>query len=123
MEKQLGLKKLLWIDGIAALLAGIILLVFSDRLSTFFILPEKVLNAQGIIALVYSTYSINLARRQSNSQRLLYLLVFANAAYTILAVCLLLYFFKTASMYGVLYFMAEILFIGLLAFFEWRKIK
>jgi hypothetical protein len=123
MDKVFSLKKLLWIDGIAALLAGTILLVFSYRLAVLFNLPETVVRIQGFISLAYSCFSINLARKKTNPKPRLYLLVVANAGYALFGICLLLYFFKIASVYGILYLVAEILFIGALAFLEWRKIK
>lgn len=122
-DQLFSLKRLLWIDGIAALLAGTILLIFGFRLSVFFQLPDNLVKAQGIISLVYSSYSLSLARRESNSKRLIYLLAVANAVYALFGICLLLYFFKTASIYGILYLIAEILFVGLLAVLEWRNIK
>ena len=123
MDKVFSLKRILWIDAIAALLAGIILLVFSYRLAVLFNLPEFIVSVQGVVSLVYALYSTSLARRQNNKKRWLYLLVVANAAYALFGICLLLYFFKTASVYGILYLVAEIIFIGALAFLEWRKIK
>jgi hypothetical protein len=123
MSKLISLKKLLWTDGIAALLAGIILLIFSSRLSVFFNLPEGLIKTQGIINLLYCSWSLSLAKRTVNSKRSIYILAVANAAYALLGICLLLYFFRTASIYGILYLTAEVLFIGLLAMLEWRKIK
>lgn len=123
MDKLISLKKLLWIDGIAALLAGTALLIFCSRLSIFFNLPESLIKGQGIINLVYCSYSLSLARRTVNSKRSIYILAVANAAYALFGICLLLYFFRAASVYGIVYLVAEVLFIGSLALLEWRKIK
>jgi|CXWL01.1.fsa_nt_gi hypothetical protein len=123
MDKLISLKKLLWTDGIAALLAGIILLIFSSRLSVFFNLPESLVKTQGIINLLYCSYSLSLARRTVNSKRSIYILALANAAYALFGICLLLYFFKTASLYGIVYLIAEVLFIGLLSVLERKKNK
>ncbi|MDZ4794744.1 MAG: hypothetical protein SGI83_10730 [Bacteroidota bacterium] len=123
MKKIFSLKQLLWIDGIAALLAGVIILLFSSRLSPVFNLPENLLMTQAIITLLYSSYSISMARRKSNPKQLIYILVIANFAYVLLVSCLVVYFFRTATIYGIIYLIAEVLFIGLLAFLEWRRIK
>jgi hypothetical protein len=123
MDKLISLKKLLWADGIAGLLAGIILLIFSSRLSAFFNLPESLVKTQGFINLLYCSYSLSLARRTVNSKRSVYILALANAAYALFATGVLMYFFRTASVYGIIYLIAEVIFIGLLAVLEWRKIK
>jgi hypothetical protein len=123
MDKLISLKKLLWADGIAGLLAGIILLIFSSRLSAFFNLPESLVKTQGFINLLYCSYSLSLARLRVNSKRSVYILALANAAYALFATGVLMYFFRTASVYGIIYLIAEVIFIGLLAVLEWRKIK
>lgn len=123
MKKKISLKQILWIDGGAALLAGVIILLFSSRLSVFFNLPENLLNTQAIITLVYALYSISLARRKTHPKRLVYLLAIANFAYALFVTGLVLYFFRTATIYGLIYLIAEALFIGILAFLEWKRIK
>lgn len=123
MNKLFSLRKLLWIDGTAALLAGTILLIFNSRLATLFNLPENLIVAQGVTNFIYCSYSLSLARHTVNSKRSVSILAVANASYALLALCLLVYFFQTASIYGILYLLAEVLFIGLLAVLEWRKIK
>jgi hypothetical protein len=123
MDKLISLKKLLWTDGIAGLLAGTVLLIFSSRLSVFFNLPESLVKTQGLINLLYCSFSLSLARQTANSKRSVYILAIANAAYALFATGVLLYFFRTASVYGIIFLIAEIVFIGLLAVLEWRKIK
>jgi len=123
MDKLFSLKKLLWIDGIAALLAGTIVIIFCHWLSVFFNLPQNLLRTLAIISLVYSLYSANLARRQIHSRKLVYILVIANAMYALLALCIVVYYFSTATVYGTAYFLAEAILIGALAYLEWRKIK
>ncbi len=122
MYKLFSLKKLLLIDGIAALLAGTLVLIFSYRLSVFFNLPRNLLQILAIISVAYSVYSIRLARGKTHSRNLVYFLVVANVVYTLFALCIVVYYFNTATVYGTVYFLAEAIFIGTLAYLEWRKI-
>lgn len=123
MRKNISLKQLLWVDGIAALLAGVSVLAFSSALSVLFDLPENVLRTQAIITLVYASYSISLANKKSHPKHLIYGLAIANWVYALVVTGLMIYFFRTVTIYGTLYFIAEVLFIGTLAFFEWNTIK
>lgn len=104
------------------MLAGVIVLLFNSRLSAFFNLPENFLKAQAIITLVYAFYSISLARQNTHPKRLIYLLAIANFAYALFVIGFALYFFRTATIYGSIYLIAEALFIGVLAFLEWSRI-
>lgn len=123
MNKKISLQQILWIDGVAALLAGVLVLLFSSWLSALFNLPENLLRAQAITTLIYASYSLSLARQKTHPKQLIYLLAIANFGYAFFVIGLVFYYFRTATIYGLIYLIAEALFIGVLAFFEWSRIK
>jgi hypothetical protein len=123
MYKFFSLQKLLWIDGIAALISGCIALLFTPTLSGFFNLPYQVLQIMAFISLGYAAYSLSLAQRKVNPLPLLKLLVFANCTWAVVCLSVMLFYSNTATFYGTVYLILEALFVATLAFLEWRQIK
>jgi hypothetical protein len=119
MYKIFPLQQLLWIDSIAALLSGCVVLVFTSSLN----LPHRILQVMGIISLGYSAYSLSLAQRKIKAIRLLKLLVFANCAWVIVCLSITVLYRNTSTVYGTVYLLLEALFVGTLAILEWRQIK
>ncbi|MFM9949727.1 MAG: hypothetical protein ACKV1O_17455 [Saprospiraceae bacterium] len=119
-----SLDRLLYMDGFAALTAGIFLLLLRDFLSGLLGLPVWLLTAQGFINIAYSAYSLPLARRKYRPGWMVQLLAVANMLYAFGCVPLLLWhFFPTCNALGVAYFGLEIGFIGGLGWLEWRALK
>ena len=58
---MLSLKKLIWIDAIAAFVAGTIVFMIRSWLSSLIDLPENLLLILSIISLCYGSYSFTLA--------------------------------------------------------------
>ncbi len=123
MYKIFSLQRLLWIDGIAALTSGCIVLLFTTTLSIFFNLPYQVLQIMAFISLGYAGYSLSLAQRKVKPTSLVKLLVFANCAWAVVCLSVMLFYRSTATVYGTIYLLLEALFVGILAFLEWRQIK
>lgn len=118
---KISLDRLLYIDGVAALTAGISLLLLRHFLSDWLGLPVWLLAAQGFVNLVYGSYSLPLARRKQRPVWMVRALSIANMAYAFGCVPLLLwYFYPVCNAWGVAYFLLEIGFIGGLGWLEWR---
>ncbi len=122
MYKVFPLQRLLWIDGIAALTSGCIVLLFTTPLSGFFNLPHQVLQVMAFISLGYAAYSLSLAQRKVKPISLLKLLVFANGAWVIVCLSVMLFYSYTATFYGIIYLILEALLVATLAFLEWKQI-
>ena len=118
-----SLQRLLWIDGIAALTSGCIVLLFTPALSDFFNLPQQLLKKLALISLGYAAYSLYLAQRKVKPMPLLKLLVFANCAWAVVCLSVMLFHSNTATFFGVGYLIIEALLVATLAFLEWRQIK
>lgn len=121
--KPFSLKKLLWVDCLAALSAGLFLLLFKSQLSPFFNLPESLLTNLMIVAFCFFCYSFYLANQSSPPKILLKTLVLGNSVYASICLFLLVFFYKTATIFGVIYFIIDVLIVGLLAVLEWKKTK
>ena len=117
------LTRLLYFDGIAALVVGIVLLLFREPLSGLLGLPVWLLSLQGIINLCYASYSLPLARRRNRPRWMLSTLVVANLAYALFAAVLLTQFYPSCTGLGVVYFGLEVVIIGGLGVLEWLAIK
>ena len=121
---KISLDRLLQIDGIAALTAGISLLLLRHFLSDLLGLPVWLLAAQGFVNLVYGAYSLPLARRKQRPVWMIRLLSVANMAYAFGCVPLLLwYFYPAYNAWGGAYFLLEMGFIGGLGWLEWRVVR
>ncbi len=123
MYKIFSLQRLLWIDGIAALTSGCMVLLFTPDLSNFFNLPQPLLKTLAFISLGYAAYSLHLAQRKVKPIPLLKLLVFANCAWAVVCLSVMLFYNNTATFYGTAYLILEALFVATLAFLEWGQIK
>ena len=116
-------KNIIWIDGLGGLIVGILVLVFQNWLSTLYSLPLKLVVIIGIVNLIYGSYSTYLALWSKFSEKHILFLAFANMAWTIVCLVLLGTFAKTASIFGLLLFILEGLYVGGLGVleFRWRK--
>ena len=115
------LRKLLWVDCIAAGLAGVILLMLSGWLSNVYALPRGLLVFNGVVNLLYASYSFTLARQTRRSRYLIYLLVFANLTWSAACVAMAWVFSGTATLFGLGHLVGEAIFVGGLAMLEWSQ--
>jgi hypothetical protein len=123
MLKSLSINRLIWIDCYAAFVAGLFLLILKSKLAPFFNLPESLLTNMMLVAFVFSCFSFYLANQNPKPNILLKTLVLGNAMYAILCLGLLLSYSRTASIFGIGYFILDATIVGFLAFVEWEKIK
>jgi hypothetical protein len=119
---MLSLKSLLWIDAIAALFSGCIVLILKNPFSRLFNLPENLLITLSVVALGYSSFSFYLTQQRSPSKQLLNILVLGNSTYALACVVLLIIYFHMVSLLGVGYFLLDFLFVATLAVLEWRQL-
>lgn len=114
------MRRLLWIDSSAGLLAGATVLALSGWLSDLYALPRTLLVTMGIANLAYGTYSGTLARRARRPYAMLVALIVANAAWAVLCALAAVRFRATASVFGLTHLIGESVFVGGLAALEWR---
>ncbi len=114
------MKNLLWVDCIAAALAGVTVLLLSGWLSSLHALPRGLLLFIGAVNLLYASYSFSLAARSRRPRSWINLLVFANLAWTVVCLGLAVVFAGSATPFGIGHLVGEAIFVGGLASLEWR---
>jgi len=119
----LSLDRLLWVDGLAALMVGIFVFLLRDFLSGLLELPVRLLTLQSGITLCYAFYSLSLARQKQRPAWMIRTLAYGNWAYALFVIVLLVWYYPSCSAFGVVYFLAEILFMGGLGWLEFKYWK
>ena len=111
-------RRILWVDGLAGAVAGSAVLVLRGWLSDWYQMPEDLLLFMALVNLAYASYSLSLARLSKRPKALIVLLVAANLTWAM--VCLRWALILDASLFGLAHLVAEALFVGGLAYLEWR---
>lgn len=114
------MKHLLWIDCIAAALAGSAVLLLMPWLPRWYGLPPGLLQAVGVANLLYGSFSFALAVQHRRPRALIQVLVVANAGWAMVCVAMAAHFLGTATLFGLAHLVGEALFVGGLAACEWR---
>jgi len=115
------LRKLLWVDCTAAMVAGTTVVALSGWLSRLHLLPQELLLFIGGVNLLYGFYSFTLARRAVRTIFLIKVLVYANAAWAVVCLALAARFWDQASLWGIAHLVGEAIFVGGLAAMEWNQ--
>lgn len=124
LYEQLALnpRKLFLVDSGGALLTAFLTGVILVRFKAFFGMPEQALIVLSLTALLFAVYSLScyfLAGRHWRT--CLRIIAVANLLYCCATAGLVIFFYSSLSMFGVLYFVGEILLVGFLVSIEWRS--
>lgn len=114
------IRHLLWVDCIAAALAGTLLLTFDEPLSALHALPSSWLRLIGAINLFYACISGSLASRKRRPMTLIAALSIANGTWAITCIGTALAVAGTATAFGMAQLLGEATFVGGLGWLEWR---
>ena len=124
--KYLRLKPqaVLLIDGLGAVVTAILLMTIVRTLNEYFGMPQKALIALSIISLLFSVYSFSCFLFSGTSaKKLLKPIIAGNIIYCILTLGLVLYFYNWLSVFGITYFVGEVLIICGLVYIEIKTVK
>ena len=113
-------RHLLWLDCIAALLAGALMLSLTDAIARLYAIPVDWLRVIGMVNLLYGCFSGSLAVRRQRPVSLVVALSIANGAWSMICVGIAVAMAGTATPYGMAHLLGEAVFVGGLAVFEWR---
>lgn len=120
-------RRILWLDCLGALLAGVLVLGFRERLADLYGLPLALVTAVGVVNLVYGCGSGTLARQASRgvrpARRWVDLLIGANLAWTVVCALLAAAWWSEASAWGLAQLLGEGLYVGGLGLVEWRWVR
>lgn len=112
---------LLWIDGLAALSAGLLVLTQRHRVQALQGLPLELITTGGVVNLAYASYSLTLASWPGRRVGFVAALAAANAGWCVLCVVLAARFWREATAVGVATLLFEGAFVLTLAILEWRN--
>jgi hypothetical protein len=113
-------RHLLWIDCVAAALAGTLVLCFVDALANLYAIPHAWLRLIGAINLFYACLSGSLALRNRRPVRWIAGLSIANGAWSMTCIGIAMAQTGTAMPWGMAHLLGEGAFVGTLALLEWR---
>jgi hypothetical protein len=117
-------KNIFLLDGFGALLTTLLLYFILRNFNDFFGLSKDIFEYLSNIAFAFFLYSIScyfLAKQ--NWKSLLKIICALNVLYCLLTFGIILYHYENISIFGVIYFLLEILVIALIVFLEIKLIK
>jgi hypothetical protein len=113
--------KLLHIDSLGGLSVGFIMLLLNNWLSSWYGLSRGFILFMALVNLAYGCYSLSLLVRVKWPLSLIVFLVIANLVWAVLCMLWIVIFAQTASVFGMAHLLAEAVFVGGLAYLEWRN--
>ncbi len=120
-------RKVLWVDGGAGGIVGILMLVLREPLVKLYELPLALVTFIAAANLTYASYSLSLAIRASAnkapSRRAIDVLVIANLMWAVACTGLFIASFRQASLFGLAHITLEGLFVAALAVTEHRQVR
>jgi hypothetical protein len=117
-------KTIFLIDSFGALLTAILLYFIVRTFNEFFGLPREVTECLSCIALIFFIYSGSCYFFATQNLKLfLKIVCTANILYCALTFGIILYFYKSMTAFGIIYFSVEIVVIIGLVFLEVRAIR
>ncbi|MGM0579490.1 MAG: hypothetical protein ACQETL_02345 [Bacteroidota bacterium] len=112
-------RKIFLIDGVGALLTTLIIGIVFTNFQEYIGMPREILISLAIIALGFFIYSLScFLILKKNWKPFLKVIVIANLVYCIITTVLIILFFHQLTLLGLLYFIGEIIVIGVLVYFE-----
>jgi hypothetical protein len=117
------LKKLLWADTVAGGGTAIAGLLLYPVLVDFLGLPANLIVIIAAITLAYALMALRLALQSMPSTLLLRVLVYANWAWTMISVVLLICYIADATLLGAAFLLLQVVVVGMLAWLEGRHIQ
>lgn len=115
-------RRILWLDSLGALLAGVLVLGLRERLADLYGLPLALVTAVGLVNLMYGCGSGTLARQASRgtrpARRWVDLLIACNLAWAGVCVILAATWWAEASPWGLAQLLGEGVYVGGLGLVE-----
>lgn len=120
-------RAILWLDGCAACVAGVVVLALHDALAQLHGFPPALVLVIGAVNLAYSCYSgtlaVRAARGHTPTRLAIDILVAANLAWVAACVAIVAITAGTASIFGLAHVGLEGLFVGMLAVLEYSRVR
>lgn len=117
---KLPINQLFLIDGIGALVSAVFLGVVLVRLEPIVGMPLYALYLLAFLALIFAAYSLSCYAFNQSNQKYLRFIALVNGSYCLLTLGLVIFYFKSLTYLGILYFGVEIIIILSLVRLEWN---
>ncbi|QNH02902.1 hypothetical protein HNQ25_09325 [Pseudomonas sediminis] len=114
------IRHILWLDCMAAAVAGVLVLSFAARLSEWYVLPRELLSFIGAVNIAYSCFSFSLAIRVRRAEALIKLLAVANGFWALVCLGIAATFAPLMTLPGLCHVLGEAAFVGGLGMLEWK---
>ncbi|MEM9548197.1 MAG: hypothetical protein AAGA77_19605 [Bacteroidota bacterium] len=112
------------IDGYGALLSMFLYLALLATYSGFFGMPRLTFISLGLLAALYAVYSFSCYLiKVKNWSSYLRVIAIANLLHCLLTCVLIIYYWRMVTIWGVFYFVGEILIVTALAMYELKLAK
>ena len=115
------MRGILWIDGVGALAAGIVMLVLRRFFVEVYELPLGLITIIGLANLAYAAVALTLAARKRRRVAWIAALALANLSWALVSALLVLRFHGDATFFGVGHFVLEGAWVATLGTVEWRN--
>lgn len=112
---------ILWIDGVGALAAGMVMLALRRYFVGLYELPLDLITTIGLVNLAYAAVALTLAARERRRVAWIAVLALANLAWALVCVLLVLRFHDDATFFGLGHFVLEGAWVATLGTVEWRN--
>ena len=117
-------KNIFIIDGFGALLTALLLFFVLRDFNSFIGLPKTTFEYLSFLALIFSIYSIVCFFAANNKCKLyLKIICISNIVYCILTFGIVIYYYQSISVLGIIYFLGEIAVISGIIFLEIKIIQ
>jgi hypothetical protein len=114
-------QKLFLIDSLGALLSAMLLGLVLARFEKMYGMPQNMLYVLSVIPCVFAVYSFFcFLSKTENWRPLMKIIATANVLYCCLTAGLMVYFYPQLTVFGLIYFVLELIIVVSLAFIEWK---
>lgn len=114
-------RRIFWIDGLAALSAGWFVLALRRFLAEIYALPLDLITLVGLVNVGYSAFGLTLAVQRRRRMGGIIGLSVANYSWAIVCAWLAVRFRNDATVLGLTHLLFEGMFVATLATIEWRN--
>jgi hypothetical protein len=118
-----GLKNILWADFVLGGSTALVGLIWHRPLTSFLGLPSGLIVIIAAVTLAYALLALTLAYRSQPAIPLLRGLIYANWAWTVVSIGLVICYIAEATVFGAVFLLLQVVVVGGLAYLEGRHIQ
>lgn len=113
-------QNILWVDCIGGLVVGVLVLSLVRLVSVLGGLPVWIVLVVGGANLLYGTYSLWLTTRTHRPMILLKVLAFANMAWLLVCLAIIVSYWSEITLFGMAHKLTEGIYVATLGYLEWQ---